>query len=186
LRTFRFHSNRPNPGKRLTAWASAPLAAFRRWKVLQFCFTPKAIHAPLGLSAVPKASAPLANFQLHAQFHDCFSVFASAPGGFAFVLFFRGVKRTGHGSSGSLALMGDCRLCSLVYCHPHSAQILECPHCPGPDASAERLSGEVWMTGWDTVLPAAVIGRRRGRNCGPLSLAAVKRFPTDSHKPVRD
>src|ERR1035441_2013212 len=100
LRASRCISHCPTPGGRLAAWTPTPLPALRRWKVLQFCLTPQAVHTPLGLGAVPKTAAPLANFQLNAQFHDCFSVFASSPDGFAFSLFFRGVKRTRRGNSG--------------------------------------------------------------------------------------
>jgi hypothetical protein len=100
LRTSRCFSHCPNPGELLAAWASTALAALRRWKVLQFCFTFLAINTPNGLGAVPKTTAPLANLQMHAQFHDCFSVFASSPDGSSCTLLFRGVKRTGHGNSG--------------------------------------------------------------------------------------
>ncbi len=86
LRTSCCLNHRPHPGERFAAWAPASFAAFRRWKFLQFDFTLPAIHAFLILGTVPKTTAPLANFQMHAQFHDCFSVFASSPDGLSMVL----------------------------------------------------------------------------------------------------
>ena len=70
LRTSHCFSHRPNPGKLLTARAAAPLAAFRGWKVLSL--TSHSLQYTLSecLGAVPKTTAPFANFQLHAHFHD--------------------------------------------------------------------------------------------------------------------
>jgi hypothetical protein len=54
--------------------------------------------------------------------------------------------------------MGDCRLCSLVYCHAHSAQILEFPHWLAPGASAERLGAEMGQPDWTEALRQLFIG----------------------------
>jgi hypothetical protein len=97
----------PNPGHWLTGRTTAPLSALRRRKLTQFCFTVPAINTPLGLGTVPKTAAPLANFQLHAQFHDIFSIVASFPDGFALKWLFRGVKRTMRGNSGFLRPDGE-------------------------------------------------------------------------------
>ena len=92
--------HRPDPDQRLAPWSSAPFAAFRSWKVLQFSFTFPAVHAPLSLGAVAKTTASLANLQMHAQIHDQFSIFPCSPDGFALTSCFRGAGKTGHGSSG--------------------------------------------------------------------------------------
>ena len=101
LRTSSCGSHRPNPDQLFGDGTSAPFPALRRWKVLQFSFAPLAVDTPDGLGSVPKTSAPLANFQLHAQFHDGFSVFVPSPDGLYWWLYFRGVKRTRPGNSGS-------------------------------------------------------------------------------------
>jgi hypothetical protein len=93
-------SHRPRLDQRFAGWTPAPFAAFRRWKVLEYGFTFLAVNTPLGLGAVPKTAAPLANFQVHAQFHDGFSVFLLFPDGFALRFFLRGVERTENGFSG--------------------------------------------------------------------------------------
>jgi hypothetical protein len=69
----------PYAEHRLTQRTPTPLSAFRRWEIQQFCLTRSAIYSPKVLSTVPKATTPFANFQLHAQFHDLFSV-GRAPG----------------------------------------------------------------------------------------------------------
>jgi hypothetical protein len=61
--------NRPDSYKRFAARPPAPLPRFRRRKVLQSPLTLFAIHGPLRLGPIPKTTASLANFQLHAQFH---------------------------------------------------------------------------------------------------------------------
>jgi hypothetical protein len=45
----------------------------------------------------------------------------------------------------SCVLMGDSRPNSLVFCHAHSAQILEFSFWPSPDASAERLGARMGL-----------------------------------------
>jgi len=50
-----------------------------------------------------------------------------------------------------MALMGDCRLCSLVCSHVDSAQILEFPHWLPPDASAKRPQAEMGLPDWTEV-----------------------------------
>jgi hypothetical protein len=77
LRSFRPPSHftyRPNSNKRFAARPSAPLPRLRRRKVLQFRFTLLAVHSPLCLGPIPKTTASLTYFQLHAQFHQGFSV----------------------------------------------------------------------------------------------------------------
>jgi hypothetical protein len=93
-------SHGPHFNQRFAGWTPAPFAAFWRWKVFQPDFTFLAVNTPLGLSAVPKTTAPFANFQVHAQFHDEFSVFSLFPDGFVLKSCFRGVERTGNGFSG--------------------------------------------------------------------------------------
>jgi len=121
--------------------------------------------------------------------------------------------------------MMDCRLYSLVFCHAHSAQILEFLDWSAIDASIERLQAEMeepdrtfgvkaeWVclgdpraesplpsgcadlnaeasryshSSFAIVLRPLFIGNSRGQNFCLVSLAAMKRFPKNSHKPVRD
>jgi hypothetical protein len=100
LRTSQCFKGRPDPGMRLSSWTPAPLPALRRRKILQFNYTLPAINTSLSLGTVPKTAAALANLQLHAQFHDYFSVVVSFPDGLFWCLLFRGVKRTRQGNSG--------------------------------------------------------------------------------------
>src|ERR1035441_8926567 len=94
---------RPDSDQRLAGGTASPFAAFGRGKVLQLGLTPLAVHTPLGLGAIPKTTAPLANFQMHAQkIHDEISMFLFFPDGFAIVPCFLGVERTGYGCSGFL------------------------------------------------------------------------------------
>jgi hypothetical protein len=87
--------------------------------------------------------------------------------------------------------IGDCRLCSRVFCHDHSAQILEfsclefsCMGCP--DASEERFRMQTGNRNGREPHPAIVHMSMKGQNCAPFSLAAMKRFLEDSQKPVQD
>jgi hypothetical protein len=82
--------------------------------------------------------------------------------------------------------MGDCRLCSLVLCHDHSAQILE------------------FFTGVSLASLVDVLARERENPVQPKSLRPLfivwprrqfsasvqsgddERFSKDSHKPMRD
>ena len=100
LRTSHCFNRGPDSGMRLPGWASATLPGFRRRKVFQFYFTLLAIHTFLSMGTVPKTAAPFANFQLHAQFHDDFSIFSSYPVGFSCCWLFRGVERARQGNSG--------------------------------------------------------------------------------------
>jgi hypothetical protein len=58
-----------------------------------------------------------------------------------------------------MALMGDCRLCSLVCCHVGSAQILEFPHWLPPDASAKRPQAEMGLPDWTECPPEMFVDR---------------------------
>jgi hypothetical protein len=69
----------PYAKRKLSQWPPTTFPRFRRRKILQLYLTLPAINTPLSLGAVPKTTAPLANFQLHAHFHDCFSIAAFVP-----------------------------------------------------------------------------------------------------------
>src|SRR3974390_455372 len=88
LRSFRTSNCRHSPDlhQRLARRATSPLSSFWRRKFLQLYFTVFAINSPVILGPVPKATATFANLQLHAQFHDRFSIKASSP--VSSVLFF--------------------------------------------------------------------------------------------------
>ena len=102
MHTSRCFRHRPNTGQGFAGWTPAPFTALGSGKILQLFLTFAAVNTPLGLGAVPKTTAPLANFQLHAQFHDEFSVFLRFPEGLALTCCSLGVERTGHGRSGFL------------------------------------------------------------------------------------
>ena len=102
LRSFRTpcrRCNGPNPYLRFIAWPPAPPSRNRLRKVPQLHLTFLAINRPLGLGTIPKATAPLANLQLHAHFHDGFSVNRSSARS-VFLSFLGGVKGTRHSYSG--------------------------------------------------------------------------------------
>jgi hypothetical protein len=99
LRTSLCFNRRPDSGMWLPGRASTTLPGFWRRKVFQFYFTLLAINSAHSLGTVPKTTAPLANLQLHAQFHDQFSVFSSSPAEAFLFQLFRGVKRTRQGNS---------------------------------------------------------------------------------------
>lgn len=91
-RTPNFFRNGPDASQRLPRRAAPTLTALRRRKVLQPGFTSTAIHAPLSLSSIPKASASFTNFQMYAQFHDLVSISAIPPRDSACVLLVPGVR----------------------------------------------------------------------------------------------
>lgn len=82
----------PDAHDRLPSRASPALPAFRGRKVLQLGFTSAAIDTSFSLSAIPKTSAPFANFQMYAQFHDLISISAIPPGKPAWVPHLPGVR----------------------------------------------------------------------------------------------
>jgi hypothetical protein len=90
----------PNSDQRFASRPPAPLPRLRRWKVLQFDLTLFAIHSPLFLRPIPKTTAPLANFQLHAQLHDGFSVKTPFPRSVDLLSMMGGVMRIRQSYSG--------------------------------------------------------------------------------------
>jgi hypothetical protein len=78
-----------------------------------------------------------------------------------------------------MALMGDCRLCSLVCCHVSSAQILELSHWLPLDASAERRQAEMGFPDWTEVLRKCSLTAEEGQNCNLLSRSAMKHSPKE-------
>jgi hypothetical protein len=134
----------PDSDQRSACRASTPFTAFRSWKVFQFGLTFPAINTPLCLGAVPKTTAPFANFQLHAQFHDGFSVFSSCPARIFLSVVPRGEENQAA-TRDSRVLMGDYCLRSLAFCHARSAQILEGSLWDAPCAFDGRNEAEMGM-----------------------------------------
>ena len=155
-------SHRPDSDQRLAPGSSAPFATFWSWKVLQFSFTFSAIHTSLGLGAVPKATASLANFQMHAQFHDVFSVFPFSPDGFALTSCFRGAGKTGQICSGFLRPDGGSP--------PVFSRFLSCSWSWRADSGISMV-GRLW-TPLQSVLGRGGDSRKRFSSPGNCSLTA--------------
>jgi len=64
----------------LFAGTTTALPAFGAGKFAQLFLAATAVNTLHNLGAVPKTAASLANFQLHAQFHDELSTLGSAAG----------------------------------------------------------------------------------------------------------
>jgi hypothetical protein len=169
--------------------AAPALAALGRRKFLQFDFTTTAINALLSLGAVPKTSASFANLQLHAYFHDRFSVllvlisrrttFVSAVR--------RGEKERDFATQDSSVLMGDCGLCSfVVVCHVDSAQILEFSPRIAPARFHAKPGKKDGLNRRDTRLPEIVRRLQRATMFRPALWEPAKQFPENSHNPMRD
>jgi hypothetical protein len=74
--------------------------------------------------------------------------------------------------------MGDCRPYSLVFCHAHSAQILEFSGTDLPlDASAERLGAGMGSPGWIHVLRQLFIAGFLGAEFRPAQPCGNEAFP---------
>jgi hypothetical protein len=146
-----------------------------------------AINANLSLVAVPKTAATLANLQLHAQFHDEFSVFQPTPVGIRFLSFFRGVKRIATGSSGFFRPDGGL---PLVF-----PRFLSCSWRADPGIFSRRFSPQAPLQSVlglggidqaDPAGPAAVHYPLKGRKSARFSPSGNETFPKDSHKPSQD
>src|SRR6185437_9999793 len=111
LHASRNFRHRPNLGQRSASRTTAPLPAFRGWKLLQLLFTIPAVHAAVCLGTVPKTPAPFADLQLHAQLHDRFSI-DSSPAGTSLSIY-GGANRTCR-QPGFSTRWGSAA-CSLVY-----------------------------------------------------------------------
>jgi len=85
-----------------------------------------------------------------------------------------------------MALMRDCRLCSLVCCHVDSAQILGLPHWLPPDASEQRPQTGMGLPDWTEVLRRCSLTAEEAENSDLLSRLAIehspKKFPQVSER----
>jgi hypothetical protein len=82
--------------------------------------------------------------------------------------------------------MGDCRLCSLVFCHDHSAQILEFHDRLVRSAHVGRYEMGVGKSG-SIELPRQMFTRcHKKQKFFSASIGGHETFPKNSHKPVHD
>ena len=180
LRTSSCFGHGPNSGQGFAGRTPSPLSALGRRKLPELGLTWIAINVPLGLGADPKTTAPFANFQVYAQFHDGLSLSCLSPNESSGQRLNRGVKKTGRGTQDSCVLMGDCRPRSLVDCHARSAQIREDLHWPTRSASEFRIWEGNHAQAHRVVSSPVHSGSKRGQKFLPLSLPSEgfrERFP---------
>src|ERR1035437_1259376 len=124
---------------------------------------------------------------MHAQIHDQISMFLFSPGGLVLKSCFRGSERTGYGSSGFLRSDGGLP--------PEFSRFL---------SYSLRADSGISVVGRLWTLLQSVLGRggesrkrfsssencslaaERGQDIARFSLAAMKRFSKDSHRPAPD
>jgi hypothetical protein len=92
LHTSGFCGNGPEVQESFCGRTPAPPSRLRARILLQFSFTTRAINSSQGLGTVPKTTAPLANLQLHAHFHDRFPQKSLSPARSASCLLSGGLK----------------------------------------------------------------------------------------------
>jgi hypothetical protein len=81
--------------------------------------------------------------------------------------------------------MGDCRLCSLVFCHGHSAQIVELSWPAGLRASAERCEAELGSR--ECATPRRLFrSAEETRSFAVFIVKGDEHSEPDSRKPVQD
>jgi hypothetical protein len=82
--------------------------------------------------------------------------------------------------------MGDSCPISFVFCHAHGAQIPEFSRLVVPGRLYRTLGGGDKKAGRVFLPPAIVHWPLKGQHFVRFSLAAMKRFLKNSHRPLRD
>ena len=110
------------------------------------------------------------------------------PTALLYLLVSAGQKEPVSAAQDSCALMGDSRPSSLVFCHAHSAQILEFSRVGRPRTLLSERFGAGTGIPEGAFVPTANVHPtlNRGRSSSRFSSTAMKRFSRISHKPPRD